>query len=215
MKLTLIIALMVLTRLSFGQTNQVEDHSASLKFTNHHGDCPNKSVFQETSSSELFALEVNSGPAQFSGIMSIQNAGISEEDSALANPNYDPVLAKKLGGDDYGMKSYFFVLLTSGNNTTSDNALIAESFKGHLANINKLVNEGKLVVAGPLGKNENNYRGIFIFDHITSKEEVEIILQSDPAIKNGLLAYEIFTWYGSAALPEYLPVSDKIWKLKP
>ena len=27
--------------------------------------------------------------------------------------------------------------------------------------------------------------------------------------------YEIFTWYGSAALPEYLPAADKIWKLKP
>ncbi len=24
----------------------------------------------------------------------------------------------------------------------------------------------------------------------------------------------IFAWYGSAALPEYLPFSDKIWKLK-
>ncbi|MGF7138512.1 YciI family protein [Roseimarinus sediminis] len=215
MKPTLIIALMVLTRLSFGQTNQVDEHSASLEYTNHHDDYPNKTVFQETTSSELFALKANSGPAQLSNKMSIHNAGTSEEDSALANPNYDPALAEKLGGDAFGMKNYFFVILTTGSNTTSDNALISESFKGHLANINQLVKAGKLVVAGPLGKNANNYRGIFIFDHIHSKEEVENLLQSDPAIKNGLLAYEIFTWYGSAALPEYLPASDKIWKLKP
>ena len=46
-------------------------------------------------------------------------------------------------------------------------------------------------------------------------DEAKKILQTDPAIKNGLLGYEIFSWYGSAALSEYLPFSDKIWKLKP
>jgi len=29
------------------------------------------------------------------------------------------------------------------------------------------------------------------------------------------LDMELFSWYGSAALPEYLPFSDKIWKAKP
>jgi hypothetical protein len=66
-----------------------------------------------------------------------------------------------------------------------------------------------------LGKNENNYRGIFILNNLKSLEEAKVVLLTDPAIKNGLLGYEIFTWYGSAALPEYLPLSDKIWKLKP
>ena len=51
--------------------------------------------------------------------------------------------------------------------------------------------------------------------NIKSIEEAVELLQTDPAIKNGLLDYEIFTWYGSAALPEYLPFSDKIWKSKP
>ena len=46
-------------------------------------------------------------------------------------------------------------------------------------------------------------------------EEAIDLLQTDPAIKSGLLAYEIFTWYGSAALPEYLPFSEKIWKSNP
>ncbi|MDD3459312.1 MAG: hypothetical protein PHO74_07540 [Weeksellaceae bacterium] len=53
-------------------------------------------------------------------------------------------------------------------------------------------------------------------DKLTDEEEeANALLQSDPAIKNGLLDYEIFSWYGSAALPEYLPTSDKIWKSKP
>ena len=82
-------------------------------------------------------------------------------------------------------------------------------------NINKLVADGKIIVAGPLGKNDDNYRGIFILNNIQTIEEAKEILQNDLAIKNELLEYEIFTWYGSAALREYLPFSDKIWKLKP
>lgn len=139
----------------------------------------------------------------------------SEKDTLISNPNYDKTLAEKLGGDDYGMKSYFLVILKTGTNATTDKELIAESFRGHMNNINRLVVEGKLIVAGPLGKNENNYRGIFILNNLKSLEEAKVLLQTDLAIKNGLLDYEIFTWYGSAALPEYLPFFDKIWKLKP
>lgn len=139
----------------------------------------------------------------------------SEKDSLVANPNYDEVIAKRLGGDDYGMKSYFLVILETGSNTTKDKELISDSFKGHLNNIDKLVEEGKIIVAGPFAKNENSYRGIFIFNQVNSMEEVKELLQSDLAIQNQLLDYEIFTWYGSAALPEYLPISEKIWKSKP
>ena len=140
---------------------------------------------------------------------------VLERDTTISNPNYDKALAEKLGGDDYGMKSYFFVILKTGTNTTADKELISESFKGHLENIQELVQEGKLIVAGPLGKNENNYRGIFILNNINSVDEARELLFTDPAIKNRLLDFEIFTWYGSAALPEYLPVSDKIWRLTP
>jgi uncharacterized protein YciI len=84
-----------------------------------------------------------------------------------------------------------------------------------MENINRLVEENKLVVAGPLGKNERQYRGIFILQNIPSEEEARALLLTDPAIRNGLLDYELFNWYGSAALPEYLPASEKIWKLKP
>lgn len=139
----------------------------------------------------------------------------SKRDTTITNPNYDKVLAEKLGGDDYGMKSYFLVILKTGMNTTTDRDLIVQSFRGHLDNIQKMTEEGKIVVAGPLGKNENSYRGIFILNNIDSEEDVRELLLTDPAIENGLLDFEIFTWYGSAALPEYLPVSDKIWKSTP
>ena len=139
----------------------------------------------------------------------------NKEETTNTNPNFDKALAEKLGGDDYGMKSYYLVILKTGTNTTTDKELINESFKGHMNNINKLVDEGKLIVAGPLGKNDKNYRGIFILSNIASIEEAKTLLQSDLAIKNGILDYDIFNWFGSAALPEYLPMADKIWKTKP
>jgi uncharacterized protein YciI len=137
------------------------------------------------------------------------------KDTLSANPNYDKTLADKLGGDDYGMKSYFLVILKTGANTSADKELISDSFRGHMENIHRLVEEGKLIVAGPLAENDSNYRGIFILNNLNSLEEANELLQTDRAIKNGLLDYDIFTWYGSAALPEYLPISDNIWKSKP
>lgn len=154
-------------------------------------------------------------PIVLSASVAFGQSSESVEDTLISNPNYDKSLADKLGGDDYGMKAYFLVILKTGTNTTTDKALINESFGGHMDNIHRLVEEGKLIVAGPLGTNENNYRGIFILNNIHSTEEAKELLQTDPAIKNGLLDYEIFDWYGSAALPEYLPYSDKIWKSQP
>ena len=138
-----------------------------------------------------------------------------EKDTLNSNPNYEKALADSLGGDDYGMKSYFFVILKIGTNETTDKELISESFRGHMDNINRLFKKGKLIVAGPFEKNDSSYRGIFILNNIKSIEEAKQLLQTDLALKNGLLDYEIFTWYGSAALPEYLPFSDKIWKSNP
>ena len=93
-----------------------------------------------------------------------------------------------------------------------DKEFINKSFGGHMDNINRLVKEGKLIVAGPLGKNDKTYRGIFILNNIKTMEKAKELLQTDPAIKIGLLDYEIFSWYGSAALPEYLPATEKIWR---
>ena len=129
------------------------------------------------------------------------------------NPDYDSTLANKLGADDYGMKSYVFVILKTGTNTTTDKAFIDSCFSGHMANIIRLVNEGKLIVAGPFEKNDNSYRGIFIFD-VSTIEEAQTLVETDPAINSKLLEADLYSWYGSAALPEYLETSLKIGKYK-
>lgn len=134
--------------------------------------------------------------------------------SQNTNPNLDTLLAKQLGADDYGMKLYTFVVLKTGENKTTEKAFVDSCFAGHMANIHKLVETKKLIVAGPFAKNDAAFRGIFIFD-VASKEEAEKLLEDDPAVASGILKAEIFTWYGSAALPTYLETSDKIWKSKP
>ncbi len=183
---------------------------STYTFENPKHDFPKKIVYQKLSETEIF-VQVSDGKQEgLTYKMTKQNV----KDTTISNPNYDKTLADKLGGDGYGMKSYFFVILKTGTNTTTDKVLISESFRGHLDNIHKLIDEGKLIVAGPLGKNENNYRGIFVFNNINSIDDAKELLQTDPAIKNKLLDFEIFTWYGSAALPEYLSVSERIWKLK-
>ena len=136
-------------------------------------------------------------------------------DSTNLNPNYDKNLALKLGADDFGMKSYFLIILKSGTNTSTDKELINKSFKGHFENINKMVETGKLVLAGPIGKNEDNFRGIFILQNIKTQQEVKALLANDLAIMNNFLDYSIYPWYGSASLPEYLPFADKIWRKNP
>ncbi|HQW91584.1 MAG TPA: hypothetical protein PKY28_00735 [Ferruginibacter sp.] len=131
--------------------------------------------------------------------------------SQKTNPNYDSTLAKKMEADDYGMKKYVLVMLKTGTNTTDDKKIKDSLFAGHMDNINRLVKINKLVVAGPLTKNEKTYRGIFILD-VKTFEEANALLETDPAIKERLLAAELYQWYGSAALPAYLEASDKIWK---
>lgn len=130
------------------------------------------------------------------------------------NPNYDSILSEKLGGDEYGMKMYVFVVLKTGNNKTMDKTFIDSCFTGHLKNIQKLSAEKQLIVAGPFAKNNDDYRGLFILN-VPTMEEAKILLDSDPAIHANLLFPELYSWYGSAALPEYLSAHDKIWRANP
>lgn len=187
---------------------------SAFTFENPNHDFPKKIVYQKMNDTEI-SVQVSDGNQKgFAYRLQKQFQNKSHVDTTVSNPNYDPILAQKLGGDDYGMKSYVLVILKTGTNQTTDKTLINDSFRGHMDNINRLVKDGKMYVAGPLGKNDKTYRGIFILN-VTTFEEAQSLLQNDSAIKEGLLDYELYKWYGSAALPEYLEASDKIWKVKP
>lgn len=127
------------------------------------------------------------------------------------NVIYDSILAKKLGADERGMKKYVFCILKTGPANITDKATKDSLFAGHMKNIGRLAEEGKLALAGPFMKNDRNYRGIFIFN-VATIEEAEKLTQTDPAIKAGIFVIELTEWYGSAALMETPELHKKLQK---
>ncbi len=130
--------------------------------------------------------------------------------TAQTKPVYDSVLAKKLGADEYGMKSYIMVLLKSGTYKAKDKKESDSLFRGHMDNIISLANAGKLALAGPFGKNEL-YRGIFIFN-VKTVDEAKLLCEKDPAIKINLFAVDYLPWYGSAAVMQINDIHKTIEK---
>lgn len=104
------------------------------------------------------------------------------------------------------IRKYWFVLLKAGANRNQDSVTAARLQEGHIANIDRLYNDGKIKVAGPFGE-KGDWKGIFIFDAET-KEEVEKLLQTDPAIAAGRLSYEIKSWY-TAPIGSFVPGKPK------
>jgi len=127
------------------------------------------------------------------------------------NPNYNKELADSLRADEYGMKPYVLVILKTGSNKIDDKSRSDSLFAGHLKNIRRLAQLGKLTLAGPLKKNERSYRGIIILN-VNTTGEAASLLQTDPVIEAKVLDAELYEWYGSAALPMYLPFSEKVEK---
>jgi uncharacterized protein YciI len=136
---------------------------------------------------------------------------LTDSAKAQIKTGFNQTLADSLGADKYGMKNYVLVILKAGETKLEEGAKRDSLFAGHLANIGRLAKEGKMVVAGPLDDNDKNYRGIFILN-VTTFEEANALLATDPTIKSGVLAPELYHWYGSAALPLYLKYHDVVKK---
>lgn len=112
--------------------------------------------------------------------------------------NYDSSLAESLGADDYGMRSYVMAMLKRGPNRPENRVEAARLQQAHMDNINRLAEEGMLIMAGPF-LDTGALRGIYLFN-VSRLEEAEALTASDPAIVYGSLVMELHPWYGSAAL---------------
>ena len=128
-----------------------------------------------------------------------------------ADNNYDAQLAAELGADDYGMKSYVLVILVTGDAKITDEKQHNELFRGHFANMSRLAKDNILVVAGPLMKAEPK-RGLFILN-VSTVEEAEALVKTDPAVQAGIFTYELSALYSSAALMQVGEIHSSIQKL--
>ena len=114
--------------------------------------------------------------------------------------SFDPELAKRLGADDRGMKMYVLCILKTGPKDADIKGDERKKiFEGHFSNIGRLADEGKLAVAGPFGKNDKSYRGLYIFN-VATIEEAEKLVMLDPAVQGGVFVPDLTLWYGSAAM---------------
>lgn len=123
---------------------------------------------------------------------------------------FDSTLAAQLGADERGMRKYFLAFLKRGPKRDQDSATAAEIQRGHMANITKMAEDGKLVLAGPF-MDDQEFRGIYVFA-VETMEEAVALTENDPAVKSGRLVMELHPWYGSAALMQINEIHSKISK---
>ena len=129
-----------------------------------------------------------------------------------APPTYDPELARRLGADDRGMRSYVLVVLKTGPNRMPPGPERDAMFKGHFANINRLAAEGKLALAGPFD-GVDGWRGLYIFA-VADIEEARKLVATDPVVSSGEMVPEFHKYYGSAALMLVNEAHGKVQKQK-
>ena len=119
------------------------------------------------------------------------------DDHSVVALTYDSTLAQQYGADEYGMKQYVIAFLKKGGYQEPDSAKEAEVQRAHLDNIFRMMNEGKLSLAGPF-LDTGDIRGIYIFN-VPTVEEAKTLTETDPAIQSGRFVMELHPFYGSAA----------------
>jgi uncharacterized protein YciI len=120
--------------------------------------------------------------------------------ATVADVEFNEELAARLGADGYGMRPYVMAFLRAGPTDGLDTETLRELQSGHMALIQRLAQEGKLVLAGPF-LDGGALRGIYVLA-VETVDEARALTAGDPAIAAGALSVDFKPWYGSAALGE-------------
>ncbi len=101
------------------------------------------------------------------------------------------------------MAQYFVGLIYRGPTWSPEvTQEVQELQAAHLANIDRLVESGKMVLAGPFA-DEGDMRGLFFYN-VETLEAAQALVDSDPAVKAGRLRVELHPWWGPASLATLL-----------
>jgi uncharacterized protein YciI len=99
----------------------------------------------------------------------------------------------RMPGGPLKTSTYYLGFLKKGSTwAPGETPELRQLQEAHLANIRRLHEMGKLVIAGPLDGN-GNFRGVFVFK-TDSVEEAKALAATDPMIKIGRLAMDIYSW---------------------
>lgn len=91
------------------------------------------------------------------------------------------------------MTTAYLAFLVRGPAWTPEKTPATEELqKAHMANIVRLAEMKKLVVAGPFG-DDGQLRGIFVF-RVDTLAEAKALTETDPAVKVGRLALDLHPW---------------------
>src|SRR5262249_29912840 len=97
---------------------------------------------------------------------------------------------------EYEMTTYYVAFLYRGPAwSAGEPAERAKLQEGHMANIRKMAETGKLLVAGPF-TDDGDLRGLFVF-RTGTLEEAKAMAEQDPAVKAGRLRLEWHPWFAA------------------
>jgi uncharacterized protein YciI len=103
--------------------------------------------------------------------------------------------AENRANDTPRMKQYWLVMLLKGSNRTHDKATAQRIQTKHIANIERLAAEGKIIMAGPMGYTyDADLRGLFIMDAKDSATAASYV-KTDSAVITGRLRFEVHPWW--------------------
>ncbi len=115
-------------------------------------------------------------------------------------------LACKATGKESGPRGYTLVFLKtgpqSGKLSKEDNQ---RAFAGHFANMGRLAEEHKLVLAGPFGetRHDNALRGLFVLNS-SKREEASAWASTDPTTQAGVFVLEYHDFSTDAPLEKMI-----------
>ena len=99
---------------------------------------------------------------------------------------------------EWAMRQYVVAFLYKGPNPVDDPEESKKMMKGHLANIQRLHDEGKIILAGPY-LSKTDLRGYFLFD-TDSVDAAKAWCDTDPAISAGVFRVDLHPWYSAKGI---------------
>ena len=107
-----------------------------------------------------------------------------------------PAEKPQVGPGGWEMTTYYVGFLYRGEKwTPGETAETKKLQEAHMANIQRMGAEGKLVIAGPF-TDGGELRGLYVF-RVSSAEEAKALVESDPAVKAGRLRFELHPWFAA------------------